>query len=391
MMNTTTINGPATKKRRAFFLLPALLSAALLVGACLDSKPIKIGFAGQLTGSGSDLGVYGRNGAMLAVEEINESGGINGRKIKLIVKDDLGTSKGAIKADRELQQENVAAVIGHMTSSQSRAALDFINAQKLILLSPTTSTPLLSGKDDYFFRISQGTDSAAKSMAHFLVEKKSRKKAITIGSQQNDAYVNPYIVFFSARFSRLGGIIEAKKNFPANQKQWKNLIETIHEHPQSMLVCVLNSRQLTKLLQKINLSGIENQVISTGWAMTNELLNAAGKTANGVWFVANTFGDTAERNEFETNYKKRFGDFPNFAAIRAYDAVRVLRTAIKRSQDENIPLKKALVKTENFPGLYGKISLNRFGDVKGRNAVFKSKNGTFKEITVLNTPDLRLN
>src|SRR6056297_2409881 len=89
-----------------------LVLVGLLLG-CNESDPIKIGFAGQLTGVYSDLGVQGRNGVQLAVEKLNESGGIDGRMLELMVKNDKNSVKGAIEADTQLIQNGVLAIIGH--------------------------------------------------------------------------------------------------------------------------------------------------------------------------------------------------------------------------------------------------------------------------------------
>jgi len=138
----------------------------LLLFSC-EKKEILIGFSGQLTGINSDLGIQGRNGVILALEEINSSGGIAGKKIKLIIKDDQGTPKGAIKADKELIKQNVVAIIGHMTSDQTMAALPILEKSNTVLLSPTTSTPLLSNKKDLFFRIQGSSDFSAKALGEF--------------------------------------------------------------------------------------------------------------------------------------------------------------------------------------------------------------------------------
>lgn len=123
--------------------IPVLMIFLLLLAlsACSDSSPILIGFSGQLTGKIADIGVPARNGVQLAVETINAAGGINGRKLKLIIKDDGNTPEQAIRVDQELINAGVIAVIGHFTSTQTMAALPLFNKNKVVLLSPTTSTP----------------------------------------------------------------------------------------------------------------------------------------------------------------------------------------------------------------------------------------------------------
>ena len=121
--------------------------------SCEMKEPVKIGYAGGLTGRVADLGIAGRDGVILAVEEINSAGGINGREVKLLVKDDKQDAETAVNVNEELIQQGVAAIIGHMTSSMSKAGVKAINDKKVFMLSPTTSTNELTGLDDYFFRL----------------------------------------------------------------------------------------------------------------------------------------------------------------------------------------------------------------------------------------------
>ena len=147
--------------------IAAVGSLLFILGACGDTSPILIGFSGQLTGKTSDIGVFGRNGAMLAIEKINETGGINGRPLKLIAEDDGNTPDGALKADKILIDAGVVAIIGHMTSSQTMAALPFINKNGMVLISPTTSTPELTNKNDLFFRTMVENPIQSKVLADY--------------------------------------------------------------------------------------------------------------------------------------------------------------------------------------------------------------------------------
>ncbi len=117
----------------AVFIFSILISAG--IGCEKKENPIKVGFVGGLTGRLSDLGTAGRNGVILAVEEINSRGGINGRPVELITKDDKQDPELSLRVDRELVDEGVAAIIGHMTSVMSMAVLPFINEEKILMIS----------------------------------------------------------------------------------------------------------------------------------------------------------------------------------------------------------------------------------------------------------------
>ena len=124
----------------------ALLLLALT--ACAPPQPVKLGFLGGLSGRVADLGEAGRHGVLLAVDEANAAGGVNARKVELLIKDDEQQAAAAIKAIEELVAARVDAVIGPMTSSMGEAVLPVASRAGLVVVSPTVTFSLLAGRDD---------------------------------------------------------------------------------------------------------------------------------------------------------------------------------------------------------------------------------------------------
>ena len=170
----------------AILILAILVSTA--IGCEKKENPIKVGFVGGLTGRLSDLGTTGRNGVILAVEEINSRGGINGRPVELITKDDQQNPEVALRVDRELVDEGVVAIIGHMTSSMSMVAMPFVNKRKVLMISPTTSTNKATGIDDYFIRMMPPNKSETDHLARHAFKVMGLKKMAAIYDLSNRAY-----------------------------------------------------------------------------------------------------------------------------------------------------------------------------------------------------------
>lgn len=125
--------------------------------SCSKPEPIKIGFIGALSGRAADLGIGGRNGVQMAIEEINLKGGVNGRPLELLMRDDQQNRNVALNQVHDLQKLGVKAIIGPMTSSIAVTIAPYINEAKLVTISPTATTPDLSGKKTTFFESSQIT------------------------------------------------------------------------------------------------------------------------------------------------------------------------------------------------------------------------------------------
>ena len=147
----------------------------LLTISC-SPKPVTLGFVDGLSGAASDLGVSSRDGALLAVEQRNAHGGVKGRKIKLIVKDDQHDPSVAKNVVQELLDAGVEAIIGHGTSNTAMATVPLVTKAKVLMMSHTVTTKKLSVAGDYFFRVVSATDKFAIKNAKFRRHVLKRKK-----------------------------------------------------------------------------------------------------------------------------------------------------------------------------------------------------------------------
>lgn len=152
-------------------MLVAVL-ALLLAGCAPPPEPISIGFIGGSSGRVADLGIAGRDGVQLAVDLRNQEGGVGGRMVRLLVRDDEQNPEAAARALRELIDQGVVAVVGPMTSAMAMATVPIANEAKLLMISPTVSTEDLSGRDDYFFRVGSSNHANAAEVARRHLQRK---------------------------------------------------------------------------------------------------------------------------------------------------------------------------------------------------------------------------
>ncbi len=137
-------------RSRMFFILILILLIVLV--ACGNKEPIQIGFVGTLSGPNSSIGIAMRDGILLKVEEINDQGGVNGRPIVLIIKDDKNDSELIKSINEEFFLNNeIGIVFGHELSSKAKPLFETVQDKEIIVMSPTLSTYEVSGKDDNFF------------------------------------------------------------------------------------------------------------------------------------------------------------------------------------------------------------------------------------------------
>ncbi|MDC7217529.1 MAG: ABC transporter substrate-binding protein, partial [Spirochaetales bacterium] len=347
--------------------------------------PIRLGFSGTLKGKYSDLGVQGRNGALLAVEDINEAGGINGRKIEFIVRDDQNTPEGAVKADRELVAEGVSVIIGHMTSSQSMTAVQGMKESGVVYIAPTTSTPLLQGIKDNFFRVIPTLTDLSKGLAEYSVDKLGKKKLAVVWDTSNQAFSESYKKVFIEKFEEKGGNLVGEISIGKQKKSvdWQKIVDELKSMNPDAVVMVTSARDLAVFAQFCTLNKTNWTILSSMWGYTKELVQTGGKSVEGILFVVHFAEDEPEGEyaEFRERFIKRFGWPPNFAAVFGYQAVQVFAEAVKRNGGSTKGLAAVVPGISFDDSLIGPFEINEFGDVKRNGHIVTVKDGHFVTVS----------
>jgi len=160
----------------------------------------------------ADLGVAGRNGVLLAVELRNRAGGVAGRQVELIIKDDEQDPEVAERVTRDLTErvtrdlvaQGVVAIVGPMTSAMAMRVVPVANEAKVLVVSPTVTADDLSGLDDYFFRVIASTRQYASKNALY---QRNLRRVATAYDLGNKAYTESWLRNFRDAFSQNGGAI----------------------------------------------------------------------------------------------------------------------------------------------------------------------------------------
>jgi branched-chain amino acid transport system substrate-binding protein len=350
---------------------------AWLISCGWDEGPYKIGFSGGLTGRYSDLGTAGRNGVILAFEEVNGAGGVGGRRIELITKDDRQDPGVAARVDRELIEEGVQAIIGHMTSTMSMAVLPLINEKRIVMISPTSSTGELKGKDDYFIRVIGTSIEKPRRLAEFAI--RVADSVSILYDLENREYSESYVRHFTQRFSELGGKAGLLLPFSREDKDaFDVLAARLTESGCKGILLVASAMDAAAVCQQLRKISKDFRVFSSGWAMTQDFIQNAGRAAEGVIFAE--FFSAESRAEdylaFKRRYVDRFGAEPNFAAAYGYDAAMVLIAALRKDPDPS-RLKKTILEIRRFKGPQGPFEIDSFGDAVRPPALARVSQGRF--------------
>ena len=210
-------------KNRKFSVLTVVTIAICIVLFLLNNQtkePIKIALVSTLTGPASSAGISARDGALLAIDQVNHKGGVKGHLIKAVVRDDKADFTEALKVDQELIDEGVVAFLGHYLSSVSVKVVPFMNEQNMLMLSLGAATGDLYGLDDSFVRITLPNNIRTPLAAQQTYQRVGVRKVVIVCDLYNAAYTQSVLDIYSKEFKRIGGQIV--KTITFNSKETFN-------------------------------------------------------------------------------------------------------------------------------------------------------------------------
>jgi len=364
-----------------FKLVFTLLCSLLVLSGCRkeESEPIKIGFIGGTSGRFYRLGIDGRDGSVLAVERANAAGGINGRLIKLIIRDDKQNKEALHAAFTDLHNEQVAAVIGPFTSSMAVALAPLANQLNLVTVGPTISTNKLSGIDDFFLRNYPTSDQQAMRLADHIAQTKKIKRISIIYDLSNKEHTESWSNSLRYYFEKLGGQIVATRQFDsAENKSYLKLAENLLTTPTEGVFILANSRDTGLICQQLKKLGFKKPLFASEWSFTEDLLRIGGSSVEGmtIFHSYNPQDRSPRFLEFSSEFELRFGRKPSFVSVHAYDSTNLLLTGLKAAVDP-LTLKETLLELPELNGVQNNFRLNRYGDAERELYLTKIKDGAF--------------
>jgi len=355
--------------RKTRLWLGLLLLALVAAGGILWNRfgstpePIRIGFVGGLTGRVADLGIAGRDGTILAVEECNRDGGIDGRPLELLIRDDEQNAQTARRVDQELLDAGAVAIIGHMTSAMSVATVPLANAARRVMISPTTSSNELSGLDDFFFRVYPSSAKAAGLLAAYAAAQPDLNSFALVCDDGNRAHSESWANAFATSFEKAGGRIVSRKSFVSGpETSFATLAKQLQGSGSQGILIIANAIDSAILVQQLHKLGNTAAIFTSEWSATAELLRLGGQSIEGVRFLHTFDPDNHSPRflTFRTAFLKQFGAEPGFAATHAYDATSTLISALRQNNDPT-RLKQTLLQG-SYSGVQNPIHFDAFGD-----------------------------
>src|ERR1044071_4612074 len=368
-------------------VLPIVIVVLALAFSCsrreddtTDHTTIKIGYFGDLTGPTFNFGQSAINGVLMAASEINQAGGINHRKIDVVIEDDKGSPEEAARLTAKLiDQDKVVAIIAGGTSGNSRAAAPKAQSSHIPFISPSSTDPAVTQVGSYIFRACFVDSFQGEVMARFAVNTLKAQKAAII-YDFNSPYGRGLTQYFELSFGKLGGRIVNEQSYTQGDADFKGQLSTIKAAEPDAIYIPGYYGDVALIVKQARLIGLTQPLLGgDGWDAP-ELWQLGGDALNGAYISTHYSVDDPSPTiqSFVDLYKHRYQNLlPDAHAALAYDATRLLFDSITRigSTDPD-KLREALAQTKNFAGVTGVISMD-----DDRNAV--------KPAVVLKLEDLK--
>lgn len=371
-------------KRGLIFILSLIVIFALAACQEEETDPVKIGFVGSLSGRVSDLSVSGRDGVVLAVEQFNARGGLGGRPVQLLTRDDGHDRDQARDVVKDLIEEEVVGIIGHMTSSMSRATVHLINQERVLMISPTTSTSFLEGRHDFFLRVFPGHRAETRALAEYIYNDKGIERVGVLYDLSNHEYTIDWYSHFRQEFNARGGEISSSVPFSSGKDfSYNAVVERVLFHEPEGILLISGGVDAGRFVQQFRNANFQKPLFGAAWAKTYELIHHGGRAVEDFSLVH--YFDPGAQNEeylaFCEEYRDRFGRDPEFGAFFGYEAARVLLWALENTSDWSAEsLRQLIINRGNFPGLQGEFFIDRFGDSFIEEKIFQVKDGAFQRV-----------
>ena len=318
----------------AFCVLPILVAAALSC-ATDDGDPFRIGVMESLTGPGETYGTVANQAKQMAADEINEAGGVNGRKLELVVEDSRCTANDAIAAYNKLTDvDGIKIILGTSCSSAMLGAAPLAEADGIILFSGLASNPDIANAGDYIFR-TQISDIQVGIVTGNVLWADGVRKLATI--TETTDYAEGVRRTSVAQFEKHGGTIVAEERYGSDVTDFRSQLEklfaaspdALHLSPQSEFTAGTIIKQAREL-------GYDGPIYAETVSVGTTALDIAGDAATGMKAItADLDPDNQKAQEVLANFRERY----KYVTLpwhlgSAYDDVYIAAECLKKTNDD---------------------------------------------------------
>ena len=363
----------------AVFLSPTLLAA----------QTVKIGFNAPLTGFAAADGKSALTGATLAVEQANSQGGINGKKIELVVYDDQAKADQAVPiANKLIGQDKVKVAVSGSYSGPTRAASGVFQSEGIPYISAFAIHPDITRAGNFVFRTSFVGEVQGRAGAK-LIGKTLGKKRVVVITLQND-FGQSLANGFKEAASRFGINIVNEYQYSMKDRQFGPIVAKVKSDKPDAIYASGYFFTAGPLVSQLRAGGITVPIIGQEGYDSDKFIEIAKKAAEGVIITTSLDRDSKvpETRNFIRAFEKKAGFGADMVAASGHTAIKIVVAALRKAGTDNPKAIRDAIASTKLQASTGMISFNSLGEVRKDVQVQVVKNGKWRHHSVISDPDL---
>jgi branched-chain amino acid transport system substrate-binding protein len=367
------------------FFAVTLITAAGCAAKSAKRNYITIGAILPLTGPDSDEGFRALNGLYLAKKEINENGGILGKKLDVIILNDRGDERYAVKQYQSLKEKGVAAVIGSSYSSVTIAIAKESEKDGIPVISPTATSPEVTKGRKNVFRAIFIDDYQAEVMSYFAYNSLEARTAVVMSKKGHESY-GLLAEVFNESFKKRGGRVQAVETY-STWDDFSRILRKYVSNPPDVIFCPNDYIPAAKLVNTAYETGLVNTYIlgTDGWDGILSYVNKQDALKNVFYSAPFLFDNQDEKvTRFVRKYFDAFSQMPLSGSATSYTCVNILSDAIQKAGSIEKNALISAIKENEFDSLIGRIKFDENNNPHTNVYIIHVKDGEYSTYGILN-------
>ena len=338
--------------------------AVFLFGSCGEDEVITFGAVLPLSGPYEIYGQSIKKGLESALDEVQARQGFP-YSIDLVIVDSEGDPDKAKELLDQQFDDGIFAVVGGVTTAEALAMVAEADEAERVLISPSASSPELTGISKFFYRVFPSDSREGTTMGNFAARKLGVEDVVIITKE--DPFARGIQEVFKTEFERNSGTVTEIIEYPQGAADFSGFIERVMTiGPQAVYVAAY-AEDTAKMIQALREKNFEGQILTTAAFALPEVIEQVGADAEGVFLTRAVFeveGDDPQIAGFVDAYRQKHGLSPDLYAAHGYDSLMVLAAGLEESGPFPGDFWKGVRAIRDYPGVTGTIQFDEKGDAQ---------------------------
>lgn len=373
-------------RRLTLVMLAAGVSIGLIVcGTLAGAQDIKLGFTPPLTGGSAAQGSNQSKAIKLALKQINEAGGVNGKKIDLRIVDNQSTNPGALAAlQKAVEQEKVLALVSFVKSTQILATSDAVKSYGIPTVVGGTNVRITHEGNPWLFRVRPDDSIAAGAIVKYIKEDTKLKKVGIL--HDSDAFGTGGADLVEKGANEAGLVVVKREKYTTKEKDYTaQLLSIKNAGTEIMVLYVTNPEDAAIIIRQYRQLGSPFKFIGTASAVERDSLVLAKEQADGILGVTDYVpGSSPVYQKYASDYRKEYNEDADPTSAWTFDGLNILVNAIKKGGEGRAKIREAILGTRGYKGVLGTYNFTPNGNGLSEVSIIQVEKGKHKLVKIVN-------